>query len=137
MDRCRWRCGLRFLIEDLYLLFFLLEPEGSKISFIHSLLQGSLLILMMKQVCRNVVLLMVVSACSAYGDDAATTCGSGTVYDTGTGTCVVDPQLLEQLRKDALTTEKKRRAPSLPSLTVSILAITLHSHASAHSSENL
>ena len=35
MDRCRWRCGLRFLIEDLYLLFFSSNPKDSKNSFIH------------------------------------------------------------------------------------------------------
>ena len=59
MDRCRWRCGLRFLIEDPFLLFFLQKlhqflkyfknwcnffssnPKDSKNSFIHSFIHST------------------------------------------------------------------------------------------------
>ena len=44
-------------------------------------------------------------AAAARADDSGVTCGAGTVLEDGA--CVVDPAILEQLKKDALDFHRK------------------------------
>ena len=70
------------------------------------------------------LILLALGVTSASADDGIT-CGTGTIYDSPSGTCIVDPQVLANLQEAAINAAKTRekRAPDTPSLKASCFVV--------------